>query len=131
MKPRTLLQMEGLAVLLFSIFAYHRTHGSWVEFLLLFLVPDLSMIGYLLNSRVGASTYNVVHTSLGPFVLAGYALGTGRTAPLLVALIWFAHIGFDRLLGYGLKYQTRFKDTHLNAERLDERTEHPAISLVS
>jgi hypothetical protein len=131
MKPRTLLQMEGLAVLLFSVFAYHRTHGSWVEFLLLFLVPDLSMIGYLLNSRVGAVTYNVVHTYLGPVVLAGYALGTGRNALLLAALIWFAHIGFDRLLGFGLKYQARFKDTHLDAERLDERTGHPAISLVS
>ena len=131
MKPRTLLQLEGLAVVLFSLFVYHRTHGSWVEFLLLFLVPDLSMIGYLLNRRVGAVTYNVVHTYLGPVVLACYALGTGRTALLLVALVWFAHIGFDRLLGYGLKYQTRFKDTHLNAERLDERTEHPAISLVS
>jgi len=82
-------------------------------FAALFLAPDLSMLGYLFGIRVGARTYNLVHTYLGPLAL-GFA-GYFSPTPLLFALclIWTAHIGFDRFLGYGLKYETGFKDTHL------------------
>jgi hypothetical protein len=74
------------------------------------------MIGYAINARVGAITYNAIHSYIGPLV-GGYALFTSKHLPLLLALVWIAHIAFDRILGFGLKYTTCFKDTHLNPER--------------
>jgi hypothetical protein len=100
-----------------SLLAYHLSHGNWGLFSLLFLAPDLSMVGYVANPRTGATVYNAVHTYIGPLLLAGFAVGTGQHTTFLLSLIWIAHIGFDRLLGVGLKYPTRFKDTHLNADR--------------
>jgi hypothetical protein len=115
--PRPLLHLEGAAVLVFSLCAYHWQHGSWSLFALLLLAPDLSMLGYLVNVRVGAQLYNAVHTYVGPLLLALYSVGAGHPALLPLTLIWFAHIGMDRMLGYGLKYPTHFKDTHLSADR--------------
>jgi len=83
-------------------------------FALLFLAPDLSMIGYAINAKAGSITYNAIHTYIGPLLLGAYSLARDDRTALLVALIWIAHIGFDRMLGYGLKYPTRFKDTHLS-----------------
>lgn len=115
--PRLLLKLEGAAVLLFSVLAYRWHHGSWILFAVLFLVPDVSMLGYVANSRVGAARYNSVHTYLGPLLLGCYAVPTAHLMLLQVCLIWTAHIGFDRFLGFGLKYPTQFKDTHLDPER--------------
>jgi hypothetical protein len=86
MNPKPLLHIEGAAVFLASLFVYQWHHGSWILFVLLFLVPDLSMIGYVFNPRVGAITYNLVHTYVGPLALSGYALFSGRHLPLLLAL---------------------------------------------
>ena len=80
---------------------------------MLFLWPDLSMLGYVVSVRLGSSLYNLVHTYFFPLALAGLAVLEHKTEMLPFALIWFAHIGFDRALGYGLKYPTFFKDTHL------------------
>lgn len=66
MNPRPLLQLEGAAVLIVSLLFYHWSQGSWLQFALLFLLPDLSMLGYAANIRVGAITYNAVHTYVGP-----------------------------------------------------------------
>src|SRR5271168_4130619 len=104
MHPRLLLHLEGAAVLIASLFAYHWSHGSWLYFAVLFLAPDIAMIGYLANVRVGATAYNAFHTYISPLALAGYSLATNRLAILSIALIWIAHIGFDRMLGFGLKY---------------------------
>jgi hypothetical protein len=80
---------------------------------ILFLVPDVSMLGYRAGHRIGAACYNAVHTLTLPAVLAAYGLlGDARLA-VLVSLIWFAHIAMDRALGFGLKYPGGFKDTHL------------------
>jgi hypothetical protein len=118
--PLPLLRLEGAGVLIASTCVYHWLHGSWLLFAVLFLVPDLSMVGYLIDARVGSITYNTIHTYLGPLLLAAYSLTGDHHAALLIALIWIAHIGFDRLLGYGLKYPTGFKDTHLGrAQRRD------------
>jgi hypothetical protein len=111
--PLTLLRLEGLVMLAAASFAYQAVGARWSLFALLFLVPDLSMLGYLVNRRVGAACYNAGHSYLGPALLL--ALGTvfhTQTA-LAVACIWAAHVGFDRLLGYGLKYASGFGDTHL------------------
>ena len=121
MNPKPLLHLEGAAVFVASLFAYQWNHGSWLMFALLFLVPDISMIGYVFNARIGAITYNAVHTYVGPLLLVGYSVAMAHHTTLLLALVWVAHIGFDRMLGFGLKYPSRFKDTHLDPERHTER----------
>jgi hypothetical protein len=110
---RWTLRAEGLAYFLFAIGAYHVLQGPWVMFLVLFFAPDLSFAAYLAGSRVGAFVYNVMHSSIGPLVLAAVGYVTQQTEFYWVALIWLSHIGFDRMLGYGLKYVSGFKDTHL------------------
>jgi hypothetical protein len=111
--PRNLLHLEGLVVLAASLSLYFDAGYGWLALVVLFLVPDLSMLGYLGGPRVGALAYDVVHTSVLPVALGAYGvLGDSDTATQL-SLIWLAHIGLDRLLGYGLKYPTAFKDTHL------------------
>lgn len=109
--PRLWLRLEGLAVFALCLLLFARGGHSWPLLLLLFLVPDLSFAAYLLGPRVGALGYNLAHSYVGPIAAAAAALLTGR--PPVVAVIWAAHIGFDRLLGYGLKYPTAFHDTHL------------------
>jgi hypothetical protein len=109
--PRAWLRLEGLAVLILAVLLYQRGGHSWLLFAVLFLAPDLSFTGYLAGPRVGAFVYNLAHSYVGPAVAAAVAIGTGR--PPVVALLWAAHIGFDRVLGYGLKYPSGFADTHL------------------
>ncbi len=111
--PKTILRMEGGAVLMAALAGYAALGGGWGMFALLFLAPDLSMLGYLGGRRLGAAAYNLGHSYASPAILA--ACGVGLAQPQLVplALIWCAHIGFDRLLGYGLKYADAFGHTHL------------------
>ena len=85
--------------------------GSWLAFAVLFFAPDLSFAGYVAGPRVGAALYNVAHSYVGPLILAATLPSVGAGLPL--ALVWGAHIGFDRALGYGLKYPSAFGDTHL------------------
>lgn len=82
-------------------------------FAVLFLSPDLFMVGYLVNARIGAAVYNLVHTLFAPAVLIAIAVLLSKWQLLPFLLIWTAHIALDRMLGFGLKYPTRFKDTHL------------------
>jgi hypothetical protein len=110
--PAFLLRLEGAALLLGAALLYGRLGASWPLFALLLLAPDLAMLGYLAGPRVGAALYNVVHALPLPALLA--AVGLLADAPWLAAagLIWLAHIGMDRTVGYGLKYPTGPKDTH-------------------
>jgi hypothetical protein len=112
-KPVFLLHSEGFAVLTVSFAAYHELNGNWLAFFLLFLWPDLFMLGYTLNVRLGAALYNLVHTYAWPLLLGAAAVFEHWHRALLFTLIWTAHIGLDRMLGYGLKYPTFFKDTHM------------------
>ena len=79
----------------------------------MFLVPDVSMLGYLVGPRVGAGSYNAGHSYVGPALVALLGVSLYVHVLLLGACIWAAHVGFDRMLGYGLKYATGFGDTHL------------------
>jgi hypothetical protein len=106
------LRLEGLVALVLATYLYANEGGSWLLFGALFFVPDISFAGYFAGPRVGAMVYNVAHSYVGPIVLAAALLLAGRPGPLL-ALVWGAHVGFDRALGYGLKYPTAFHDTHL------------------
>lgn len=112
-KVAFLLRLEGASLLILSLFFYHQSHASWILLAVLFFWPDLFMLGYLVNPRMGAGVYNSVHTLFGPGVLIAIAILASKWQLLPFALIWTAHIGFDRMLGYGLKYPTRFQDTHL------------------
>lgn len=71
------------------------------------------MLGYLVNVRVGTLIYNAVHTYAGPLLLVAISASGIHSGLLPYALIWTAHLGMDRMLGFGLKYPTTFKDTHL------------------
>jgi uncharacterized protein DUF4260 len=108
---RAWLRLEGIAALLLAIGLFAQQGGSWLVFAALFFAPDISFAGYLAGPRVGAAIYNVAHSYVGPLILAAtlLSLGTGLT----LVLVWTAHVGFDRALGYGLKYPTAFGDTHL------------------
>jgi hypothetical protein len=108
---RLWLRLEGLVVLLLTVYLYASGGHSWGIFAALFFLPDVSFAGYFAGPRVGGAVYNVAHSYVGPLLLAFALLTTGPT--LAWALIWGAHVGFDRALGYGLKYPTAFADTHL------------------
>lgn len=105
-----------------ALVGYSALEGGWLLFAALFLVPDVSMVGYLKDSRLGAVTYNAAHTYLGPAVLGAAAWWGGIPAAGHVAVVWSAHIGLDRLLGYGLKSPAGFHVTHLAPESRDAET---------
>jgi hypothetical protein len=113
MPPRLLLRLEGLAVAGGALALYFDRDYSWVLLVALALAPDVSFLGYAAGPRIGAIAYNAVHTYVGPVVLGTAGLLADGDRAVQIALIWLIHIGADRLLGYGLKYPSAFKDTHL------------------
>jgi hypothetical protein len=108
-----LLRAEGLVVLLLATWLYSLHGAGWLVFVVLFFVPDISMLGYLRDPRLGAMVYNLAHTYVVPLLLTGAGIWLARPVLLAGGLIWVAHIGLDRMLGYGLKLPTAFQDTHL------------------
>jgi hypothetical protein len=112
-EPLKLLRLEGLALLVLTLFLFHYFHGSWWLFLSLFLAPDIGLIGYLSGPKIGAFSYNILHTEIWPVLLVGTSLIFDLPLALNIALIWLCHINLDRMLGFGLKYSTAFKETHL------------------
>jgi hypothetical protein len=113
------LRLEGLAVAAVSAAVYARTGANWWLFAALWLVPDLSMLGYLGPPCWGARIYNAVHSYIVPAALGFSALLLHAHSLLPLSLIWVNHIGVDRLMGYGLKYADGFGWTHLG--RLGKR----------
>jgi hypothetical protein len=110
---RTLLQAEGLPILAAGTIAYGQLGGPWLALIPLLLVPDLSMIGFVRDARLGALTYNLGHNLVTAGALLGLGLGLNIGWLAIAGAVVVAHIGMDRLLGYGLKYPTAFQDTHL------------------
>jgi hypothetical protein len=110
---QTLLRLEGLTLFTGMTLLYAVWGGSWWVYALLFLVPDVSFAGYLAGPRAGAIIYNGAHSYMAPVALmtTGFAMNSPLT--LSIAMIWLAHIGIDRALGYGLKYSAGFGFTHL------------------
>jgi hypothetical protein len=109
----TLLRLEGLTLFLGMTLLYAVWGGSWWVYFILFLVPDVSIAAYLSGPKFGAMIYNAMHSYMAPMVLM--VLGFGMAAPVVlsIAIIWLAHIGIDRTLGFGLKYSAGFGFTHL------------------
>jgi len=111
--PRHWLRLEAVILVAGALIAYSTTHQPWWLIPLILLVPDVVMVGYLGGTRLGAITYDLAHST--PLPAAVIALGWWRHEPLVLAfaLVWLAHIGMDRALSYGLKYNDHFQHTHL------------------
>jgi hypothetical protein len=111
--PKLILRLEGFCLLAGAVWAFQVQHAGWALFAVPFLAPDLSMLGYWVNPKIGAAAYNAAHTTIvyGPLAVYGYL--SGFSVALEVGLIGLAHVGFDRLLGYGLKYPLGFGYAHL------------------
>ena len=110
---RNLLKLEEAALFLFSIYLFSTLDFAWWWFPALLLVPDLGMIGYLINPKIGAFMYNLFHHRLLAAAVACWGLAFENEYCLLAGIIIFAHISFDRMMGYGLKYNDSFHHTHL------------------
>lgn len=112
--PRILLRIEGAVVLVGALLFYRELGASWLLFAVLFLAPDLAILAYLRpDARIGAVVYNAVHTYLWPGLLYLAGFVAASTGLMSVGLAWAAHIALDRAIGFGLKYPTAFRDTHL------------------
>ena len=110
---RILLRLEGIALFIGMTLLYGIWDGSWWVYLILFLVPDISFAAYLAGPKFGALVYNAAHSYLGPMALMTIGFASGEPLTLSIAMIRLAHIGIDRALGYGLKYEAGFAFTHL------------------
>ena len=125
---KAILHLEGLAVLAAAVwFYFFELEASWIAFAVLILAPDLSMIGFVRGTRIGAITYNAVHNYALVIAVAVAGVVAGNEVVVALGLILAAHVGMDRMSGYGLKFPTHFKDTHMQrlapapqpAERVD------------
>ena len=110
---KILLRLEGLTLFASMVGLYATGGGSWWLFAALFLLPDLSFAAYLAGREAGAFVYNAAHSYLAPVALMTAGFLTADSLVLSIAMIWLAHIGIDRALGYGLKYEAGFSFTHL------------------
>lgn len=108
-----ILKSEALAFFIAAVWAYFLLGASWWLFLVFLLVPDVFMVGYVRNSKFGALVYNVGHTYVTPALLFCVFLVTHQFVLVPISIIWIAHISMDRVLGFGLKLDSGFKDTHL------------------
>ena len=113
MDTKSWLKLEDAGILLAAVFFCFRVDARWYVFAAMALAPDLGMIGYLVGPRLGAVTYNATHIHAVPLALGLFAITTANPVLQAVALVWIAHIAFDRLMGYGLKMPSGFNDTHL------------------
>jgi hypothetical protein len=121
---KKILQLEELAMLAFSIYVFAQLPYAWWVFPALLLTPDISMLGYAVNSKTGAWTYNLFHHKGMAILVGTIGLYTQIDALMLAGTILFAHASFDRLLGYGLKFADSFQRTHLG-DLKKEKKAHP------
>lgn len=110
---KTILKLEELAMFALGIFAFNQLGFAWWWFLVLILTPDIGMLGYLVNSKVGALLYNLFHHKGLAILVYIIGLYFENDIVQLVGIILFSHASLDRIFGYGLKYDTSFNDSHL------------------
>jgi hypothetical protein len=110
---KTLLKLEEVAQFVLSIVLFSQLPFAWWWFPALILVPDLGMLGYLVNSKIGAYTYNFVHHKALAITIGTLGLLLNNPVLMLTGIILFGHSAMDRMLGYGLKYTDDFTNTHL------------------
>ncbi len=124
MNPKTMLRFEGIALFGAATAAYFAIGAPLWLFVVLALAPDISMLGYLAGPHVGSRLYNAFHTYFVPIALGAIGFWVGMAPITWIALVWITHIGMDRAVGYGLKYPTGFKHTHLSREVSHSETVH-------
>ena len=110
---KTTLQLEEIAMLGLGIYLFSLLSYPWWLFLALFLVPDIGMLGYIINNKVGALSYNIFHHKGIAILIYITGIYISNELVQLSGIILFTHAAFDRILGYGLKYEKGFKFTHL------------------
>lgn len=110
---KIILKLEELAMLLLGMWAFSLLDFSWWWFVALFFVPDIGMLGYLISNRTGAACYNIFHHKGIAIILGILGILLKIEVLQLAGVMLFAHSSFDRILGYGLKYEKGFKFTHL------------------
>ena len=110
---KVILHIEGLAIFVSAAIVYGMAGHSWWLFAVLLLAPDLSMLGYLKNEKVGAYIYNIFHNYVVVLPIIGLGYVMDVNVLLAIGIIWVAHIGMDRMFGFGLKYTDSFQSTHL------------------
>lgn len=110
---KNILRLEELLQLLLAVFLFNQLTYSWWVYLVFFLAPDLGMVGYLFNTKTGATLYNLFHHK--GIAIALYLMGAYMNDQelLFAGTLLFGHSAFDRIFGYGLKYEDDFKHTHL------------------
>ncbi|MBI5636338.1 MAG: DUF4260 domain-containing protein [Nitrospinae bacterium] len=106
-------RIESLFIFVLACAVYFHYGFSWILFFFLILAPDIFFAGYLINPKIGARVYNIGHIYAAPVILLSLHYSAGMPQALPISIIWIAHIAFDRVLGFGLKYESGFKDTHL------------------
>jgi hypothetical protein len=112
-KPKMWLRLEGLVLLIGTVISFSTQHQRWWLYPTLLLVPDIFMLGYLSNTKVGAFFYNLGHSYLAPALTILFMWRFENKLGIAIGVIWLGHIGWDRFFGYGLKYDSSFKHTHL------------------
>ncbi|MDN3722760.1 DUF4260 domain-containing protein [Aequorivita sp. SDUM287046] len=110
---KTTLKMEELAQFIFGIFMFSQLDFAWWWFPALLLLPDIGMVGYLINAKIGALIYNIFHHKAIAIVIGLIGFYSNNQILILIGIILFSHASFDRIFGYGLKYPDSFKNTHL------------------
>lgn len=110
---KNIIKLEEAAMFALAIYlAYQLPYAAWIFWALL-LVPDIGMIGYLVNTRVGAFTYNLTHHKAIAIVIWIIGMLTENNVLMFTGILLFAHSSMDRVMGYGLKLPDNFKHTHL------------------
>lgn len=112
---QTTLKIEELAQFILGIFLFSQLDYAWWWFLVLILTPDIGAIGYLINTKIGAFTYNIFHHKAIAIIVGLVGFYFNSSLLILIGVILFSHAALDRIFGYGLKYPDNFKNTHLGS----------------
>jgi hypothetical protein len=110
---KLIIKLEELGLFLFGIYLFNQLDYAWWWFLVLILAPDLSMIGYVFGDKLGAFLYNLFHHRAIALLIYLVGIYSSNNLIQLAGIILFAHSSMDRMMGYGLKYETGFTFTHL------------------
>jgi Domain of unknown function (DUF4260) len=113
LSPELILRLENTVIALLCVWGYVQLGGAWWLFVTLFLLPDIGMLGYVFGNRIGANSYNVLHTHSLPIVAFVVGMVLSSSVLIQISLVWFFHIAVDRAIGYGLKRSSGFSQTHI------------------
>jgi positive regulator of sigma E activity len=104
--------MTAIGIYLLTIYNLHLSFWLWA---ILFFSPDIGMLGYVVNTKIGAVSYNLFHHKGIAIALAVVGYYLQNDLMIAISILLFSHASFDRIMGYGLKYQDSFKNTHLGS----------------